>query len=149
MVADLQRLIAGLGTAGAAMRPTLWLHVDLSMPQLKALIVLHHRGTVRVGEVAHMLTMSPNTTTAVLDRLEDQGLIRRRPDPTDRRAVLVALTERGGEWVAELLSASAQDFGEVLEQLSLSDLRALHQGVTALSRALPKGASEEVSSASR
>lgn len=137
LVDDLQRLIATLGVASAATRPTPWLNVDLSMPQLKALMVLYHRGIVRVGEVARMLGLSPNATTAVLDRLEGEGLARRQADPTDRRAVLVELTEAGTAWIRELLSANARDFAELLDQLSLSDLEALHQGMAALSRVLP------------
>ena len=136
LVEDLQRMMSRLGTANAATRPTPWLNIDLSMPQLKALMVLHHRGIVRVGEVAHLLGMSPNSTTALLDRLEDAELARRQPDPSDRRAVLVGLTERGCEWIDELLSANARDFGEVLARLSLPDLHALHQGVTALSEVI-------------
>ena len=137
LVDDLQRLIATLGVASAATRPTPWLNVDLSMPQLKALMVLYHRGIVRVGEVARMLGLSPNATTAVLDRLEGEGLARRQADPTDRRAVLVELTEAGTAWIRELLSAKSRAFAELLDQLSLSDLEALHQGMAALSRVLP------------
>jgi len=139
LVEDLQRLMATLGPAGAATRPTPWLNVDLSMPQLKALMVLHYRGAVRVGEVAHMLGMSPNATTTVLDRLEGEDLVRRQLDPSDRRAVLVDLTESGTNWITRLLSANARDFGEVLDQLSVSDLQALHQGMTALGRVLDEG----------
>lgn len=136
LVENIQRLMATLGAATAATRPTPWLNVDLSMPQLKALMVLHHRGIVRVGEVAHMLGMSPNATTAVLDRLEEEGLAGRRADPSDRRAVLVGLTEAGTAWITELLSANARDFAGVLDQISTSDLQALHQGMTAVSRVL-------------
>lgn len=143
LVSDLQQLMASLGTATAATRPTPWLNVDLSMPQLKALMALQHRGIVRVGEVAHMLGMSPNATTAVLDRLEDEGLVRRQPDRTDRRAVLVDLTDRGSELVSELLSANARDFGEVLQQLPLSDLQALHQGISALNRVLIESSNQD------
>lgn len=136
LVEEIQRLMTGLATASAATRPTPWLNVDLSMPQLKALMVLHDRGAVRVGEIAQRLAMSPNATTAVLDRLEDEALIRRQPDPSDRRAVLVGLTERGTHWITELLAANVRAFGEVLEQLEESDLFALHQGMTALRQVL-------------
>ncbi len=99
-------------------------------------MVLQHLGIVRVGEVAHMLGMSPNSTTAVLDRLEEEGLAGRRAAPSDRRAVLVGLPEAGIGWITELLSANARAFGEVLDQISTSDLQALHQGMTAVSRVL-------------
>jgi len=136
LVEELQRLMTRLATASVATRPTPWLNVDLSMPQLKALMALHDRGAVRVGEVAHMLAMSANATTAVLDRLEDEALIRRQLDPSDRRAVLVELTEHGTDWITELLAANVRAFTDVLEQLEEPDLFALHQGMAALSAVL-------------
>lgn len=136
LVEDLQELMASLGAANAINRPTPWLNVDLSMAQLKALIVLHHLGTGRVGEVARTLALSPNATTAVLDHLETEGYLRRQVDPSDRRAVLVGLTEAGTECVTLLLSANVRAFGEVLDGLSVEDLSALRQGMAALHRAV-------------
>ena len=83
-----------------------------------------------------MLAMSPNATTALLDRLEDEGLSQRQPDPTDRRAVLVGLTERGNEWITNLLSANVRDFGELLDELTVAELQALHLGMSAVNRVL-------------
>ncbi|RJQ07815.1 MAG: MarR family transcriptional regulator [Dehalococcoidia bacterium] len=138
LVEDIQRLMTTAATASAGTRPMPWLAVDLSMAQLKALMVLHARGIVRVGEVAHMLAMSPNATTAVLDRLEEEGLTQRQPDPTDRRAVLVGLTQHGSEWITELLSANVRDFGELLGELTVAELQALHFGMSAVNRVLQR-----------
>lgn len=138
LVEDIQRLMTTAATASAGTRPMPWLAVDLSMAQIKALMVLNARGIVRVGEVAHMLAMSPNATTAVLDRLEEEGLTQRQPDPTDRRAVLVGLTRHGNEWITELLSANVRDFGELLDELTVEELEALHFGMSAVNRVLQR-----------
>lgn len=121
-----------IGTAGITRRPTPWLDMDLSMAQWKALLVLHNLGAARAGEVAAALNLSPNATTAVLDRLEEEGLSSRQPDPSDRRAVLAALTPKGVGWVTDLLTANVRAYGEVLEELSVTDLEALRQGMVAL-----------------
>ncbi|MDQ2709818.1 MAG: MarR family transcriptional regulator [Actinomycetota bacterium] len=43
----------------------------------------------------------PTTVTLVIDQLENRGLVTRRPDPTDRRTVLAALTETGRDAVTK------------------------------------------------
>ena len=47
------------------------------------------------GELASSLELSSGAMTSRLDRLEEAGLVRRLPDPNDRRAVVVELTEEG------------------------------------------------------
>jgi DNA-binding MarR family transcriptional regulator len=49
------------------------------------------------GELASDLELSSGAMTSRLDRLEEAGLVRRLPDPDDRRAVVVELTEKGRE----------------------------------------------------
>jgi DNA-binding MarR family transcriptional regulator len=52
-------------------------------------------GERRVRELVAATGQRPSTLTGVLDRLEERGLVHRRPDPEDRRTVLVALTAAG------------------------------------------------------
>jgi DNA-binding MarR family transcriptional regulator len=47
------------------------------------------------GELANDLELSSGAMTSRLDRLEDAGLIERLPDPSDRRGVVVQLTQKG------------------------------------------------------
>ena len=49
------------------------------------------------GELASDLELSSGAMTSRLDRLEEAGLVRRLPDPEDRRGVVVELTEKGRE----------------------------------------------------
>jgi DNA-binding MarR family transcriptional regulator len=49
------------------------------------------------GDLANDLELSSGAMTSRLDRLEDAGLVRRLPDPDDRRAVVVELTAKGRE----------------------------------------------------
>src|SRR3990172_3606264 len=95
LIDRIQEMLTAMSTTRASGEPDPWLHVDLSMAQLRALLVLHHLGTLRVGPLSHELGLSPNATTSVLDRLEDAGLVERHPDRSDRRAVLVGLTRAG------------------------------------------------------
>ncbi len=53
------------------------------------------------GELARSAGMTPRNATGLVDTLEREGLVRRDPDPTDRRAVLVRVTPAGLTWLEE------------------------------------------------
>ena len=68
---------------------------DITPGQLRALRVLKRHGPMRLSELSDHLHIAPRSTTEVVDALEARDLIQRRPDPSDRRATLVELTEHG------------------------------------------------------
>jgi len=68
---------------------------DITPGHSRALGVLMHHGVMRLSELSDHLHIAPRSTTEVVDALEERGLVERRPDPTDRRATLVALTDAG------------------------------------------------------
>jgi DNA-binding MarR family transcriptional regulator len=51
-------------------------------------------GPIAQGVIARELGLTPPTVTALIDRLETHGLVRRTPHPTDRRVTLVELLPR-------------------------------------------------------
>jgi DNA-binding MarR family transcriptional regulator len=69
---------------------------------------LHRRGDekgTKPTDLAQSALITSGAMTSRLDRLERARLIERRPDPGDRRGVLVQLTERGERLAAEALHA--------------------------------------------
>lgn len=58
-------------------------------------------GGAGVSELARAAGFSSRNVTGLVDTLERAGLVRRAPDPDDRRAVLVSITDAGRGWVAE------------------------------------------------
>jgi DNA-binding MarR family transcriptional regulator len=84
------------------------------------------RGPVSMGELAAALGIDPPNATALVDDLEDQGLVRRRPHPTDRRAKVVEATRRG-----KTLARRADDIlatpPAALSALTSDDLEALRR----------------------
>ncbi|SFP74483.1 DNA-binding transcriptional regulator, MarR family [Actinomadura madurae] len=80
--------------------------VGMTASQVVALRELSEPITAR--ELAHRMACEASNATFVLDRLEGQGLVERRPHPTDRRAKQIVLTpegERARAGVVERLSA--------------------------------------------
>jgi DNA-binding MarR family transcriptional regulator len=84
------------------------------------------REPLSMGELAAALGIDPPNATVLVDDLEDQGLVRRRPHPTDRRAKLVEPTRRG-----KTLARRADDIlatpPAALSALTSDDLEALHR----------------------
>jgi DNA-binding MarR family transcriptional regulator len=60
------------------------------------------------GRLGGQLGLSSGAVTARLDKMEEAGLVRRLPDPDDRRGVLVELTERGRELWQQTVAVQAE-----------------------------------------
>ncbi len=69
--------------------------VGLHVGQDMVLIELWQNDGLRGGELACRLGVEPPTVTKMLRRLEDSGLVERRPDPADARSFRVYLTDGG------------------------------------------------------
>src|SRR5215210_2812940 len=79
-----------------------------------------------MGELAAALGIDPPNATVVVDDLESQGLARRRPHPTDRRAKLVEATRKGKD-MARRADAILATPPAALSALSAEDLDALRR----------------------
>ncbi len=106
-----------------------WLEVDLTMPQLKIMFLLNAHTHMRMGELAETLGRNLSTTTGVVDKLVEHGLVDRVPDPDDRRVVVVGITERGNKLCNSLLKVGSDETKEVLERLSVEELQQVHRGM--------------------
>lgn len=67
----------------------------VSLAEFAALEALYHKGPLLVGELQRKVLKSSGGITYVVDRLQDKGLVRRRPCEEDRRAIYAELTEEG------------------------------------------------------
>lgn len=68
--------------------------LGLTFPQYLAILELLDAAPLSVGALGARLDMDTGTITPLVKRLEGEGLVRRRRDPTDERRVLVDLTPR-------------------------------------------------------
>lgn len=68
---------------------------EVTPSQARALRELARHGEMRPSELSEHLRIAPRSATEVVDDLEAKGLVARAPDPGDRRATLLSLTERG------------------------------------------------------
>ena len=116
---------------GEALRP-----FNLTFARYEALVLLafSRRGSLPMGKMGERLMIHPTSVTNIVDRLERQGLVRRRPHERDRRTTLVEITGAGRALVEQATDAVvASSFG--LESLTDDQL----DEMTALVRALRVG----------
>jgi DNA-binding MarR family transcriptional regulator len=71
------------------------------------------------------LFVTPRNVTVLVDALEANGLVRRHPHPTDRRAILVELTPQGAETCAAMYTQHAEAVSELFSDLSQADQKEL------------------------
>src|SRR3954447_16707627 len=86
-------LLAGLD---AALRP-----FNLTFARYEALVLLTFSGSgaLSLSKIGERLMVHPTSVTNTIDRLERQGYVRRRPNPSDGRGVLAEITESGRDVV--------------------------------------------------
>lgn len=97
-------------------------------------------GRQRPGDLAQLTSVAPSVVSRALTRLEDDGLVERRPDEQDARACHVALTEAGRIQLAAIQGEYAALLDDALEEFSDDDVARLPGLLTALEHALGRAA---------
>jgi DNA-binding MarR family transcriptional regulator len=94
---------------------------DVTPAQARVLRVLARHGRLRLSALSEHLHIAARSTTEVVDDLEVKGLVHRRPDPDDRRATLVGMTERGAEVMAAVRASRGSSAERMFDRLSPAD----------------------------
>lgn len=116
--------------------PESWLGINLPVGSTRALLAIEGMKGATPGRVAEVLGIGRTSVTGLLDRLEEQGLLTRRVDPSDRRCFLLELTDKGHELVQQLNEPRREKMRQALEQMSQDEIAALRNGMEALVLAL-------------
>jgi len=89
---------------------------------MRCMDVLERAGQASAGDIARQTGLTSGAVTALLDRLERAGYVRRHRDPADRRRVLVQLTELALQGATEIYGPFAELASEY-DRYSDADLR--------------------------
>ena len=95
----------------------------LTYPRLRLLNALHWKGPQIMSDLALLLGVTARNVTDLVDGLEADGLVLRRPHPTDRRATVIELTERAD--ASGLFEAHRAAVAGLFKGLSEADQREL------------------------
>lgn len=108
-----------------------WLDLQLTLPQLRALFLIAHNKSSSVMQISKQLAIGEPTTSHLIDRLVQAGLVDRREDPADRRRAIVQLARAGQTLIEKLLGWEAF-LGGWLYQLPHEDLIPFRNGLNAI-----------------
>lgn len=93
----------------------------LSQGEFAIMEALYHRGPLLLGEVQRKILASSGGVTYLVDRLEADGLVERRPCESDRRARYAALTKKGEQLMRKIFPAHAAALEHALSGLSIAE----------------------------
>lgn len=101
--------------------------LGLNVTDFKCAEILLRTGPTFPGRLAEVTGMSSAATAQVLGRLERAGLIRREPDPADRRRTLVYPAEDSGihHEITDAFGAFAERIGDIVSRYDQRELRAI------------------------
>ncbi|MEW9701722.1 MarR family winged helix-turn-helix transcriptional regulator [Paenibacillus sp. SI8] len=96
---------------------TLDIPAYLTGPRLRLLVAISEAGKIRMSELAAKLGISPRTVTQFVDSLEQENLLIRIPDPDDRRATFLQLTESAPPLMIKARAAMSESAELVLASI--------------------------------
>ena len=107
---------------------------ELTPSQASALASLARLGPMTLGDLSAVESVRPPTLTKVVVALEEQGLVRRHTDPSDRRVCRVEVTRAGSQLLARSRSRLSAYLSDRLAGLPAEDVAALERALPVLER---------------
>lgn len=114
-------------------------YIGVNRTAMRCMEVLDRLGQLTAGEIAVQTGITSGAVTAMLDRLEREDLVQRRPDTTDRRRVLVQLTDKARQLAAEIYGPFVGEIAR-FEAYTDDELRLIEQFMRVASQTLDQHA---------
>jgi DNA-binding MarR family transcriptional regulator len=105
---------------------------ELTIAQLSALATVVRSGPIGVRQLAEAEALPSPAVTRLADKLEEAGLVARRPNPDDRRGVLLSATAAGRKLITRREEASNAWLAQRLTSLPRRDRQAIERAIPAL-----------------
>ena len=121
-----------------------WSGLDLTMPQAKTLFFLADEPR-RMRGIAGRLGVEMPSATSMIDRLVNKGLVERRQDPVDRRAVVCSLTPAGRDAVEKVWSVRVARTEALAAVLTTEELEVVVPAMQIMADAVRRPEFREVS----
>lgn len=100
-------------------------NTNMSFGQMGVLFCIYEKQPVSSKELTEMMHASKSSVAQLVDGLDQQGYITRRPDPKDRRIVYLGLSEAGEDRIKAIQLRRREFIGSMVESLSDDDLAKL------------------------
>lgn len=141
------KLVIALGRALQAMERVVRPHLvksDLAMTEFAVLEALYHKGPLRLGEIRDRILVTGASTTYVVKKLEERGLMRRKACAEDSRVVLGELTAKGRALIEEVFPVHVDLLQRATAGLTVAQKREAAKLLRALSREARRTTGEKV-----
>ena len=126
---DLERQVlmsaAEYGINAVLFRNAIGRRLGLNITDSECLSVLGTKGISTPTELAHYTGLTTGSTTAMLDRLEKAGFITRRPNPADRRGVLIEINQESAKTTGPMVAGVQKAHRELIASYSAAELEVI------------------------
>lgn len=99
---------------------------NITMNQFEVLEVLYHRGDLNIGSITKLIMSTPGNVTVVVRNLKRDGYITSLPDPSDKRASILSLTQKGKDVIEKLFPDHAKHMIEYFDVLDEQEMDTLY-----------------------
>ena len=113
-----------------------WMKLDLTIDQLKALILIQSHDKISFKDVAQAFGSTRGNITGIVSRLVQKGLVTREPDPDDRRVQYLMLTAKAQKLLNNIKQKMITVQGNILSGLTAEDLAAMETGLSAFVKSI-------------
>lgn len=112
----------------------------LGPSDLEALGHLYHEGSLAPGRLSTLMGVTSGTMTALLNRVEKAGFLRREPNPRDRRGLLIVLTPAGHHAMQWFYDQFEDAIRQALAEVPGLDVEQFHAVLELMAGSLEAGA---------
>lgn len=90
----------------------------LTVAQFAVLEALYNKGDLRIQELIEKILTTSGNITVVIKNLEKDDLVKKIPDPSDKRAVIISITKKGKEIIEGILPKHIENINRIFNILS-------------------------------
>jgi DNA-binding MarR family transcriptional regulator len=131
------RLLSCANLITAEIRQRLRTEFEFTLPRFDLMAQLHREPDgLRLGELSKRMMVSNGNLTGLVDRLIEEGYVSRVADPSDRRALVVRLTDSGSEIFTRLAAAHETWLSTMFSGLDAATTERLMKELAALKRSV-------------
>ena len=144
------QLVIALGRSLQAIERGVRRHLTesgLGLTEFAVLEVLYHKGPLPLGDIRDRILVTGASTTYVVNKLAERGLLRRRPSPDDQRFVFGELTEKGRALMDDVFPAHVDRLQHAMAGLSAAEKRAAAKLLRRLSQHARQATGERLTDA--
>jgi DNA-binding MarR family transcriptional regulator len=126
-----------------------FLAIDLTMAQAKLFYLVCHLGPTDMSSLATHLGVSASTVSEVAERLVEHGVLVRTTDPSDRRRLLLHITDAGQALLDRFREMGSRNLRDLLSVLDDAELKTVERAVRILVDHLPPAPDPSTAAATR